>query len=186
MALWGRRKLSARAERDAFRKAWLDQRMRHDWQPTEKGSLCARCGQRYTPARDVKRCPARRRPNRWGVHERRAWMRRQYPTGKRPVLDLLREATWEAEAVPETLWPDHPKVRRYRRLLRKVWTLPVREVRQYIGTSEGPNTYESRITRKLKALLREADKRQTLVLTDGPCTYTLRPEALHRVGGFIR
>lgn len=127
-----------------FEEQWLRERMGHKWIPAGATFLkCAACGKRrkrisrvqYRHRRDemaALTCPKAKRPNRWRLHFARAVARDERSKVKQPgiVERLMTELVVLerlAGQLPQTManWAFHPVARRYRRIVRKLWTLPI-------------------------------------------------------------
>jgi hypothetical protein len=178
-------------EQAAFEAKWLVQRMPHAWSE-DAPTRCTRCGAKFSPTSQGRRCPKRRKPNRWRVHLRRALHIAMYTPDHRPK-DLGTAAYWlrelsyirgEIKRVPE-LQPDHPRfgqywkyhrlARRHRRALRELWRLPV------VGLAdEGipADRWAGSLTAARNKLLREARATQARRITRGGCVYTFRADAV--------
>lgn len=128
---------------------YLKSRLGCQWEALKPGGVmrtCKHCGRRSkgwsaVPAwrrRDVRRaeellCPKRKKPHRWRLAYRRWVVRQQAELNPRRPWDaagLMTEIlACEAAAarLPQTMenWAGHPIARRYRRLVRRWWALPV-------------------------------------------------------------
>lgn len=180
-----------KAEIDAFTRRWLLERQAHTW-GEEVPTRCTRCGVKYSRQATARVCKARRRPNRWRVHLRRAWHRAQCPPEGRPK-DLHTPAWWgrelaairaEVRRVPE-LQPDHPRygafwqyhrlARRYRRALRELWKLPSPP---NLSDGSPPDRWSGTITRQRNELLKEARRTQARVIVRKGCKYVFYADAV--------
>lgn len=137
---------SYRHELDYREREYLETRMGHKWRETAKFKVCETCGLRQKISvgwqlRAKRRqfdaivCPKAKRPNRWRIHYSR-WLDRKARSeaqvkvergGAADILAQLQELEREAKRLPQDMetWQRHPVARRYRRLVRRWWQLPV-------------------------------------------------------------
>ncbi len=174
-------------ERDQFEARWLRERMPHRWSDAAP-TICVTCGAKYTAAQVGKRCPKRRRPNRWRMHCNRA----QYNLRESKPADLYTAAWWlreitevrrEVKRIPE-LQPDHPRygsfwtyhklARRYRKALRELW----RSTSQAPIPDDSPNRgIDGAMTAARNKLLRQAKRDQSRVIQVQGCKYIIYADA---------
>ena len=142
----------ARAEREYLRErmpcVYVDQPL--VGRQRKPRQACRWCGRPKVEARwPVHRqpCPRRRRPNRWRIHfsreqaaarnaEERLRERRE-PLDVRMMRELRKledEAKWlQADPMDCRLWAFHPVPRRYRRLVKRLWTMPLSTEAAYLS-----------------------------------------------------
>lgn len=156
-------------------RPYLAERMPHTWTPRTKACKsykCTACGA-VKMARgwtEQTPCPKRRKPNRWLLHFRRWKAAQLREPDTRPLdvrlMDEIRSLERQAKHLPQDMatWAYHPVARRYRRIVRRLWTMPLsREAaeksptRDRLLTRKGqpaePNAFPEK-TRVRKALQR--------------------------------
>lgn len=124
---------------------YLEARMAHEWEPAGRAyRRCTRCGKRQKVGARCRRygqrtgnpkdylCPKRNRPNRWRLHFRRELTRVERSRQKIDPMDVrLMKELWILEAAAKQLpqdvrtWAGHPVARRHRRIVRRLWTMPL-------------------------------------------------------------
>jgi hypothetical protein len=177
-----------KAERDAFEQRWLLQRMAHTWSTDDAPCRCTGCGAKYGPGNAVRRCKARKKPNRWRMHLRRAMNHARYPAAppivrnaewiKTQLANIEHEVKWTKGTDHPSFWKYHRLARRYRRLMRDWWQLPSAEVQKLIfRESFDRDAYAGTFTRKRNQLLATVAKTQRRTIQDEGCTYTFNPDA---------
>ena len=181
-----------KVEREKFERQWLRERMPHTWS-TAAPTRCTRCGVKFSATSSARPCKKRRRPNRAGMHLRRALQRAMYErTDPKPAglgtavywIEQLREIARDARRVPE-LQPTHPRylvywqchrlARRHRRALRELWKLPKSVP---ISADTPPDPWTGQLTRQRNRLLQEVQQTQVRTIQRGACTYTFRADAV--------
>jgi hypothetical protein len=127
-----------------FEEQWLRERMGHKWVSCGRVfNKCSACGVRRKRHSSVAHrhrreemnyltCPKAKRPNRWRMHFARAAARDDRSRVKQPelaarLMSELKLLEVIAKRLPQTManWAYHPVARRYRRIVRKLWTLPI-------------------------------------------------------------